>query len=153
LAKLILTGDINLMNVTDPGIPFALVGNEFRAADVVFGNLERCLCEPPGGHSPDHEGFFADPLVAGEALTSAGVQAVGIANNVNAWISTGRPTARAVTEYLLLSKRTRQVLDTATCVARNPSNRLLIGTSLARSASNTCQIVWSVSSGCRFALA
>ncbi|MBV9815847.1 MAG: CapA family protein [Alphaproteobacteria bacterium] len=83
MAKLILTGDINLMNVTDPGIPFALVGNEFRAADVVFGNLECCLGEPPGGHSPDHEGFFADPLVAGEALTSGGVQAVGIANNVN----------------------------------------------------------------------
>src|SRR5215469_13693116 len=44
--------------------------------------------------------------------------------------------ARAATEYLLLSKRTRQVLDTEACVARNPSNRLLIGTSLVRSASN-----------------
>src|ERR1700746_3440889 len=50
-----------------------------------------------------------------------------------AWISTGRPTARAATEYLLLSKRTRQVLETEACVARNPSNRPLIGTSLARS--------------------
>jgi hypothetical protein len=29
-----------------------------------------------------------------------------------AWISTGRPTALAATEYLLLSKRTRQVFDT-----------------------------------------
>jgi poly-gamma-glutamate synthesis protein (capsule biosynthesis protein) len=83
LAKLILTGDINLMNVTDPAVPFALVENEFRAADLVFGNLECCLYEPPNTHSPDHEGFFANPLVAGEALMSAGVQAVGIANNVN----------------------------------------------------------------------
>ena len=83
MAKLILTGDINLMNVTDPVVPFALVESEFRAADLVFGNLECCLCEPPNGHSPDREGFFADPLVAGETLTSAGVRAVGIANNVN----------------------------------------------------------------------
>src|SRR6202035_2434124 len=39
-----------------------------------------------------------------------------------AWISTGRPTAREATEYLLLSKRTRQVLETDACVAWNPSN-------------------------------
>jgi len=83
VAELILTGDINLMNVTDPAAPFALVGHEFRAADLVFGNLECCLCPQPNGHSADNEGFFADPLVGGAALTSAGVQAVGIANNVN----------------------------------------------------------------------
>ena len=79
MAELILTGDINLMNVTDSAVPFALVGNEFRAADLVFGNLECCLCPPPKGHSADTEGFFADLFVAGAALTSAGVQAVGIA--------------------------------------------------------------------------
>jgi hypothetical protein len=72
---------------------------------------------------------------------------------VNPGSRPGRPTARATTEYLLLSKRTRQVLETEACVVRNPSNRPLIGTSLARSAPKTCQIVWSVSSGCRFALA
>jgi poly-gamma-glutamate capsule biosynthesis protein CapA/YwtB (metallophosphatase superfamily) len=82
-AKVILTGDVNLMNVTDPAVPFALVREEFRAADLVFSNLECCLCEPPNGHPPENEGFFADPLVAGEALASAGVRAVGIANNVN----------------------------------------------------------------------
>ena len=59
----------------------------------------------------------------------------------------------ADTRSYALSKRTRQVLETEACVARNPSNRLLIDTSLARSVSNTCQIVWSVSSGCRLALA
>jgi poly-gamma-glutamate capsule biosynthesis protein CapA/YwtB (metallophosphatase superfamily) len=81
--KLILTGDVNLMNVTDPAVPFALVAEEFRTAALVFSNLECCLCEPPNGHPPENEGFFADPLVAGEALASAGVRAVGIANNVN----------------------------------------------------------------------
>jgi poly-gamma-glutamate synthesis protein (capsule biosynthesis protein) len=81
--KMILTGDVNLMNVTDPQVPFALVRGEFRAADLVFSNLECCLHDPPNGHSTENEGFFANPLVAGEALSSAGIRAVGIANNVN----------------------------------------------------------------------
>src|SRR5689334_12148671 len=81
--RMIMTGDVNLMNVTDPAVPFSLVKDEFRAADVVFCNLECCLYRPPSGHSVEHEGFYADPEVAGEALTTAGVHAVGIANNVN----------------------------------------------------------------------
>src|SRR3954471_20857685 len=40
-----------------------------------------------------------------------------------AWTSTGRPTALAATEYLLLSKRTRQVFETDAGTAWNPSNR------------------------------
>ena len=81
--EMILTGDVNLMNVTDPAVPFVVVRNEFRAAEIVFCNLECCLYQPPSGHSAEHEGFFADPVVAGEALRSAGIQAVGLANNVN----------------------------------------------------------------------
>jgi poly-gamma-glutamate capsule biosynthesis protein CapA/YwtB (metallophosphatase superfamily) len=81
--KMILTGDVNLMNVSDPAVPFSLVEDEFRGADIVFCNLECCLYRPPSGHSVEHEGFFADPVVAGEALQSAGIQAVGLANNVN----------------------------------------------------------------------
>jgi poly-gamma-glutamate capsule biosynthesis protein CapA/YwtB (metallophosphatase superfamily) len=81
--KMVLMGDVNLMNVADPGVPFALVSDEFHAADIVFGNLECCLYQPSGKHSVEHEGFFADPDVAGEALLSAGIQAVGLANNVN----------------------------------------------------------------------
>jgi len=81
--KMILTGDVNLMNVTDPGVPFSLVQTEFRAADIVFCNLECCLYQPPIGHSIEHEGFYADPGLASQALKSAGIHAVGIANNVN----------------------------------------------------------------------
>jgi len=81
--KMVLTGDVNLMNVTDPTVPFSLIQDEFRTADVVFCNLECCLYGPPGGHAVEHEGFFAEPRVAGEALQSAGIQAVGLANNVN----------------------------------------------------------------------
>ena len=81
--KMILTGDVNLMNVTDPAIPFSLVAEEFREADIVFSNLECCLYRPPRLHSVEHEGFFADPEIAGASLRTAGIQAVGIANNVN----------------------------------------------------------------------
>ncbi len=46
---MILTGDVNLMNVTDPTVPFSLVAEEFREADIVFSNLECCLYQPSGG--------------------------------------------------------------------------------------------------------
>ena len=80
--RLIVTGDINLMNVADPTEPFRKIAGDLKAADVVFGNLECCLHLPPG-RSHDGEGFFADPKVGGEGLQYAGVHAVGIANNVN----------------------------------------------------------------------
>jgi poly-gamma-glutamate capsule biosynthesis protein CapA/YwtB (metallophosphatase superfamily) len=80
-AKLIVTGDVNLMNVVDPAVPFAQVTALFRAADLVFSNLECCLYAP-SGHSLGNEGFFADPK-AGAALSLAGIGAVGIANNVH----------------------------------------------------------------------
>ena len=80
--QMILTGDVNLMNVTDPTVPFAVVGEDLREADVVFGNLECCLTKPHG-HSVGNEGFFVDPEVGGEALRNGGIQAVGIANNVH----------------------------------------------------------------------
>src|SRR6266403_1010975 len=70
--RMILTGDVNLMNVTDPAVPFALVKDEFRATEIVFCNLECCLYQPPTAHSLEREGFFADPEVAGEALRSGG---------------------------------------------------------------------------------
>jgi len=83
MAMMIITGDVNLMNVTDPKVPFAPVVGEFRQADVVFGNLECCLVKTPPGHSASNEGFFADPVIGGEALKLAGIHAVGIANNVH----------------------------------------------------------------------
>jgi poly-gamma-glutamate capsule biosynthesis protein CapA/YwtB (metallophosphatase superfamily) len=80
---MILTGDVNLMNVADPETPFALMVGELRKADVIFSNLECCLVETPPGHSHSNEGFFADPKVGGEALAIAGIDVVGIANNVH----------------------------------------------------------------------
>ncbi len=83
MPSMILVGDVNLMNVGDPAVPFVRVAKELRAADLVFANLECCLYQPPGGHAVEQEGFFADPGIAGEALQGAGIAAVGLANNVN----------------------------------------------------------------------
>ncbi len=83
MPSMILIGDVNLMNVADPTVPFARVGEELREADLVFANLECCLYRPPGMHAVEHEGFFADPDIAGEALRIARIAAVGLDNNVN----------------------------------------------------------------------
>jgi hypothetical protein len=83
MATMILTGDVNLMNVADPSVPFARVHEQFHSADIVFSNLECCLYQPPRGQAVETEGFFASPYIGGEALRSAGIAAVGIANNVN----------------------------------------------------------------------
>jgi poly-gamma-glutamate synthesis protein (capsule biosynthesis protein) len=83
MPSLILVGDVNLMNVEDAGVPFAQIGETLRGADLVFANLECLLYDPPDGHAVEHEGFFADPDIAGGALQSAGIAAVGLANNVN----------------------------------------------------------------------
>ncbi|HXP06773.1 MAG TPA: CapA family protein [Stellaceae bacterium] len=82
-ATLILVGDVNLMNVVDPSVPFARVGKAFAEADAIFANLECLLYHPPDGHSVEQEGFFADPAIGGEALKLASFAAVGLANNVN----------------------------------------------------------------------
>ena len=83
MTLLILTGDVNLMKVADATVPFRLVGEELRRADVVFSNLECLLYETPPGHSVSNEGFFVDPKIGGEALKLAGIHAAGIANNVH----------------------------------------------------------------------
>lgn len=78
---LILTGDVNLMNVTDPAAPFARVADTLRGADVLFGNLECCLYDAPAERSLLDEGFYA-ARAAGRALALAGYHTLGAANNV-----------------------------------------------------------------------
>ena len=54
-----------------------------------------------------------DPaMLADNAAVLAEFDAVGPNRDLGARISTGRPTALALTEYLLVSKRTRQVFAT-----------------------------------------
>ena len=83
VVKLIITGDVNLMNVADAQAPFRRVKQAFGTADLVFSNLECCLTSKVNEGSTHVEGFFADPKVTATALTECGIAAVGIANNVN----------------------------------------------------------------------
>jgi poly-gamma-glutamate synthesis protein (capsule biosynthesis protein) len=99
--NLILTGDINLLGVTDPTVPFARVRDRLHAADVVFANLECCFYEPEGERSIEDEGFYA-PLKSAEALTFAGVHAVGNANNVNYGAPAIRSSLRRLDEIGIL---------------------------------------------------
>jgi len=78
---LIFTGDVNLMKVTDPAVPFARVSDRLKEADLVFGNLECCLYQPPAERSLADEGFYVAPAM-GQALLNAGYHIVGNANNV-----------------------------------------------------------------------
>jgi hypothetical protein len=58
-------------------------------------------------------------VLANRAPVLAQLDPVGMAR-----ISTGLSTTFAMTEYLLLSNRTRQVVDAAAVTAWNPSKRL-----------------------------
>jgi poly-gamma-glutamate synthesis protein (capsule biosynthesis protein) len=81
MQTLILTGDVNFLNVSDPKVPFAKARSALTQADVVFGNLETCLADPPPDYSFEREGFYAGPSI-GEALKLGNFTAVGCANNV-----------------------------------------------------------------------
>jgi poly-gamma-glutamate capsule biosynthesis protein CapA/YwtB (metallophosphatase superfamily) len=83
MPSVLMTGDINLMNVTDPHAPFRRIGVALQSADLLVSNLECSLFIPPHGHALEHEGFFADPDIGARALKEIGVDIVGIANNVN----------------------------------------------------------------------
>ena len=83
-----LTGDVNLMGVEDPAVPFRSVKTAFAQADVVFCNLECCLYEPPvprtmmADELSGYEGFYAPPA-SGRALKLGGFHCIGNANNQN----------------------------------------------------------------------
>ncbi len=83
-----LLGDINLLGVDDPAIPFAKVAPALKSADAVFANLECNLYDPSEKREmmrddqSGFEGIYAPPT-AGESLRLAGVQVIGNANNQN----------------------------------------------------------------------
>jgi poly-gamma-glutamate capsule biosynthesis protein CapA/YwtB (metallophosphatase superfamily) len=83
MTSVLMTGDINLLNVEDPATPLRQVADTLNRAEVVFANLECMLGTPQQVHSIENEGFFADPTVGVEVLRRGNVSAVGIANNVN----------------------------------------------------------------------
>ncbi len=83
-----LLGDINLLGVEDPAVPFNQVAPTLKSGDAVFANLECCLFdlaekrEMMRDDQSGFEGIYAPPAT-GEALRLAGVQVIGNANNQN----------------------------------------------------------------------
>ena len=70
---MVLTGDVNLRDVTDPSEPFSHVADALKKADVVFGNLEGCLYDSdkrvaykPGWY---HAGSAPAPALSWEGST------------------------------------------------------------------------------------
>lgn len=86
--QLTLLGDINLIGVDNPALPFRKVAPTLKACDAVFANLECCLFDPTEKREmmrddqSGFEGLYAPPA-SGEALKLAGVQVIGNANNQN----------------------------------------------------------------------
>mgnify|MGYP003347878991 FL=1 len=83
-----LLGDINLLGVDNPAVPFNKISPTLKAADAVFANLECCLFDPSEKREmmrddqSGFEGIYAPPA-SGEALRLAGVHVIGNANNQN----------------------------------------------------------------------
>src|SRR5258708_20908012 len=103
--KLILMGDVNLMDVTNPAEPFRKILGELHTADVVFGNLECSLHLPASCHSDANEGFFAHHVVGGEALKLARIHAVALAINVTHGATTLSPASSRLAEVAPLHPR------------------------------------------------
>ena len=81
--NLLMTGDINLLDVEEATEPFRKVADSLGAADIVISKLECILGTPKHSHSIHNEGFFANPVIGAEALDNGKIAAVGIANNIN----------------------------------------------------------------------
>ena len=86
--SIILLGDINLLGVEDPAVPFRRITPTLDAADAVYANLECCLFDPAKERTMmrDDEsgvdGLYVPPRT-GEALKLAGIHVIGNANNQN----------------------------------------------------------------------
>ena len=85
--KIVLTGDLNLLGIDDPSVPFRKLDG-LRTADFALGNLECCLYDPPEVREmmrddvSGYEGLYVPPST-GAALRLGGFHGVGNANNQN----------------------------------------------------------------------
>jgi len=86
--RITLVGDINLLGVEDPSVPFRKVTGTLKTADAVFANLECCLFDPAEKREmmrddqSGFEGIYAPPA-NGESMRLAGIHVIGNANNQN----------------------------------------------------------------------
>ncbi len=83
-ATILLLGDINIEQRTNPADAFRNVRATLNGADLVYGNLEGLLVksEGPGKDLPDKNGWQHVGPEAVDALKAGNIKAVGLANNV-----------------------------------------------------------------------
>ena len=83
---LLILGDTNIQNRTDPGSAFVNVRDMLASADLVFGQLEGPLAEPSANPSqpdiPHKAGWRHSGAKVGPALKQAGYVGVSCASNV-----------------------------------------------------------------------
>jgi len=81
---ILLLGDINIENRSDPTTAFANVAATLKRADVVYGNLEGLLVKSQGPDRdiPDKSGWIHLGPETVAALKAANIAVVGVANNV-----------------------------------------------------------------------
>lgn len=80
---MLLVGDNNLQNRTDPPSAYRNVSATLAEADLLYGNLEGCLHRPGDNDIPDKDRWQHSDERRVNALTAAGFDAVDGANNVN----------------------------------------------------------------------
>lgn len=81
--QIYLTGDINLLNISDPNQPFEFLKPVLEPADLIFSNLECCFYDTDRAATINgREGFYVPTRLA-MSLRDGGISAVGLANNVN----------------------------------------------------------------------
>jgi poly-gamma-glutamate synthesis protein (capsule biosynthesis protein) len=83
-ATLLLLGDINVEQRTDPASAFVHIRSTLAKADLVYGNLEGLLVksEGPDKDIPDKSGWQHIGPEAVRALKAGNIAVVGVANNV-----------------------------------------------------------------------
>lgn len=81
--ELLIIGDIQVQRRADPATAFAHVKDTLQRADLVYANLEGMLVPSKGpvGDIPDKKWVHPGPEGV-KALVAAGIDAVGVANNV-----------------------------------------------------------------------
>jgi poly-gamma-glutamate capsule biosynthesis protein CapA/YwtB (metallophosphatase superfamily) len=81
--ELLIIGDIQVQRRADPATAFAHVKDTLQRADLVYANLEGMLVPSKGpvGDIPDKKWVHPGPDGV-KALVAAGIDAVGVANNV-----------------------------------------------------------------------
>ena len=103
--ELVFVGDMmfdrnirkNIAAAEDPLLPFALIKDEIKKADVAFGNLEGPISDG-GKRQGSMYSFRFEPVGTINALTDAGFDVVSIANN-HIW-DYGREAALDTMKYL-----------------------------------------------------